>query len=164
MDPTRFDRLARHAARRPSRRAMLAALGGGLLATLGGGGAGAQSRRVEPCGCDHECGAGRECVRGECVARSCRTCGEQLDYFRERFQQCYGDVKFCGGRPYMTCCGFCASWAGCRGPFETGTECGTVYIPSCRGLGCERNDDCEADFGLPNLVCCHPGICMEDAC
>jgi len=82
MDPERFDRLARFAARGPSRRALLGALGGGALAALGGGGAAAARRGTGPGECARPlercatapCCGTAVCVGGVCVPAECGPC------------------------------------------------------------------------------------------
>lgn len=124
LDPARFERLARYAARRPSRRAVLGALGSAPLGALGGGAAAA---RGTVCLRARDCGAGRECFFGRCRpipsgGSDCdqkRCCGNgrvvcfgrYADRRYQRFVLCVSDKGF-WERPASSCREFCAKWAG----------------------------------------------------
>jgi hypothetical protein len=148
MDPQRFDRLARLAGAGTSRRRLLAALGGGALATLAGVfGGEAEAARKRSVG--NSCSTNSDCASGLCVQES-----------RTR--------KVC----------HCASAADCpavSGQCETAAclpsgYCGAAITPgaSCDdGNACTTGDVCQADGscqGAP-VVCvaldqCHlPGTC-----
>ena len=131
MDSIRFDRLAKFTAHRRSRRAVLGALGGGLLTALGAG-----SVAAEFCTDPVQCGEGRTCRGGICVAQPggvgaglvgfcpggeerchggcCYCCANErsvCDSKFSRFVLCVNDKAFCEGRSGKTCCQFCHTWA-----------------------------------------------------
>jgi len=123
MDPVRFDRLAKFAARRPSRRALLGALGSGVLTALGGG-TGAAQPGILSCQSDVQCPPPLVCLnracrplcdRKRCFGRDCIVCLTDDPDFNEdfvygRFVDCVNDKAFCEGRT-QSCCEFCAAWA-----------------------------------------------------
>lgn len=174
MDPVRFDRLARFAARRPSRRALLGAVGGGLLAALAGRGAPAAADACDEafavclahaqvafataalaCGADAACRARAEATYGTAV-----TLCQRAD---ERCRQPASCALACEGHPYGSC-----------GPLTSDCTCacGAGGQPVCRALGhgiclndtpCGRDSDCVAR-GFPAHCIRQPGCGTGTAC
>jgi len=138
MDPRHFDRLAKFAARRPSRRKVLGVLGGGLLTAFGGGAGAAPRGRDQPCETDQGCPGGH-CVHGRCVGGGgpeacpdcCDRCSDRPAVYRERFSSCFNNKAFCEGHGSLSCCAFCTGWLGCAGTLDTQTSCGTVTHAGC---------------------------------
>lgn len=144
MDPVRFDRLAKFAARRPSRRALLGVLGAGLLTTLAG--------REVPSAAADECGA----AFGVCLAHAhaafmaaVLACGADADCVAHA-QATYGTA--------VTVCQ--RADERCRRPATCALACnGELFIP-CGPL----LSDCTCACGVDGQsVCKAVGTCLNDA-